>query len=299
MSLSQPKPDWLRVSLPRGEQFNRLKQLFERLELNTVCHHAHCPNMAECWCSGTATLMLLGPTCTRSCRFCSVNSGHPQGVIDPDEPQKVAEAVAQMDLTYVVITMVDRDDLLDGGAEHMAKTLTHIRENSPQVRVEVLVGDFAGSRRDIETVVNIGRPDVFAHNVEVVPSLQHALRDARCSWERSIQTLHQARQAGAKLIKSSLMLGCGETEQEIEIALRELRTAGVDIITIGQYLRPTKKQVAVSRYVHPDQFRQYQQRAQQIGFTYVASGPLVRSSYRAAQAFIDSISIHEAPDLRR
>jgi lipoic acid synthetase len=207
-------------------------------------------------------------------------------VVDANEPAHVAGALAQMDLAYVVLTMVDRDDLPDGGAAHVARTVSSIHERSPELLVETLVGDFAGQTDAIAHVVKEGRPDVYAHNVEVVPSLQRKMRDARCSWDRSLMTLRAAREAGASVTKTSLMVGCGETAQEVEQALTELRSADIDVVTIGQYLQPTPKHAPIVRYVEPAEFEQYQKLGLALGFQYVASGPLVRSSYRAAEAFL-------------
>jgi len=284
------KPDWLRVRLPGGERYNHLKETFRRLDLHTVCEEARCPNVGECWMEGTATLMILGETCTRGCRFCAVNTGNPQGFTDPREPENVGRALGEMDLAYVVLTMVDRDDLLDGGADHVARTVQRIKHYSPELLVETLVGDFQGVRRDVETVVVEGRPDVFAHNVEVVPELQRKMRDARCSWERSMEVLRWAKEAGANYTKSSLMVGCGETEDQVLGSMRRLREDGdVDVLTIGQYLRPSKKHAEVVRYVEPAEFDAWRDAGLEMGFRFVASGPLVRSSYRAAEAFLKGI----------
>lgn len=283
------KPEWLKVRLPGGERYTRIKETFRQLDLHTVCEEARCPNIGECWGEGTATLMILGETCTRGCRFCAVNTGDPGGFADPREPENVGRALAELDLAYVVLTMVDRDDLLDGGAAHVAQTVRRIKHYSPEMLVETLVGDFAGVRRDVETVVVEGRPDVFAHNVEVVPRLQRSMRDVRCSWERSIDVLRWAREAGANVTKSSLMVGCGETEDEVLEAMALLREADVDVLTIGQYLRPTKKHAELVRYVEPAEFDRYRERGLEMGFRFVASGPLVRSSYRAAEAFLTGI----------
>ena len=280
------KPEWLKVRMPGGERHAQLTQTFRKLKLHTVCEEARCPNIGECWREGTATIMILGDVCTRGCRFCAVSSGHPGGVVDEAEPEHVAGALAQMDLAYVVLTMVDRDDLADGGAAHVARTVSAIHARSPELLVETLVGDFAGDERAIETVVQRGQPDVYAHNVEVVPSLQRKMRDARCSWERSLMTLRAARAAGASVTKSSLMVGCGETEAEVHDALAELRAADVSVVTIGQYLRPTPKHAPLVRYVEPAEFDAYRAAGEKLGFQYVASGPLVRSSYRAAEAFL-------------
>ena len=227
--------------------------------------------------------------------LCAVNTGDPGGLVDPREPENTARALGELDLAYVVLTMVDRDDLLDGGAAHVAQTVRRIKAYSPDMLVETLVGDFAGRRRDVETVVRDGNPDVFAHNVEVVPSLQRKMRDARCSWERSMDCLRWAKEAGANITKSSIMVGCGETEDEVYEAMASLQEAEVDVLTFGQYLRPSKKHAEVVRFVEPAEFDRYRDRGLEMGFKYVASGPLVRSSYRAAEAFLRGVLKGVAP----
>jgi len=289
MTLPARKPDWLRVRLPAGPQhdaFQGIKARFRSRGLHTVCEEARCPNIFECWGQGTATVMILGETCTRGCRFCSVHTGKPGGVVDLDEPENTALSLLEMGLAYVVLTMVDRDDLPDGGAGHVAETVRRIKHYSPNLRVETLVGDFAASRSDIQTVVQEGRPDVFAHNVEVVPRLQRSIRDARCSWDRSVDVLVAAKALGSRVTKSSLMVGLGESRDEVIESMRLLREADVDVLTIGQYLRPTKRHAKVERYVEPAEFAEYEQAGLAFGFAFVASGPLVRSSYRAAEAFL-------------
>lgn len=282
----EPKPPWLKVRAPGGETYTFLKHTLRKLELNTVCEEARCPNVGECWNAGTATVMVLGDTCTRGCRFCAVNTGNPKGWVDPREPQHVASAIAELKLRYVVLTMVDRDDLLDGGAGHVAETVRSIHEQSPTVLVEALVSDFVGRHRDIATVVE-SRPDVFAHNLEVVRRMTPRVRDPRCSYDRSLDVLAHAKSlAGARFVKSSLMVGVGETDEELIESMRDLRAAGVDIITLGQYLRPTPKHYPVDRYVSPEQFAEYERVGLDMGFHFVASGPLVRSSYHAAEGFI-------------
>jgi lipoyl synthase len=285
MGSIERKPEWLKVRMPGGEEHARLTETFRRLGLHTVCEEARCPNIGECWREGTATIMILGDVCTRGCRFCAVTTGKPGGLVDEAEPAHVANALSQMNLAYVVLTMVDRDDLRDGGASHVARTVRGIHERCPELLVETLVGDFAGQLGDVATVV-ASQPDVFAHNVEVVPSLQRRMRDARCSWDRSLQTLTAAREAGASVTKTSLMVGCGETAEEVADAMRLLREADVNVLTIGQYLRPTVKHAPVVRYVEPAEFERYQALGVELGFQYVAAGPLVRSSYRAAEAFL-------------
>jgi lipoic acid synthetase len=295
MGLSERKPEWLKVRIPGGDRHAELKATFRRLDLHTVCEEARCPNIGECWREGTATLMILGDVCTRGCRFCAVTSGNPRGVVDHKEPEHVGQALAQMDLAYVVLTMVDRDDLPDGGAAHVASTVQQIRKHCPKLLVETLVGDFAGKLGDVRTVVREGRPDVYAHNVEVVPSLQRRMRDARCSWDRSVESLVAAREAGARVTKTSLMVGCGEEEAEVLAAMQQLQAAGVSVLTIGQYLRPTPKHAPIERYVTPEEFERYREAGLALGFAYVASGPLVRSSYRAAEAFLKGILRREDP----
>jgi lipoic acid synthetase len=238
--------------------------------------------------------MILGETCTRGCRFCSVNTGKPGGLVDPHEPENTALSLAEMGLAYVVVTMVDRDDLNDGGAAHVAKTVRRIKHHSPALRVETLVGDFQGQHDDVRTVVQEGSPDVFAHNVEVVPRLQRAIRDARCSWDRSVGALVAAKELGSSLTKSSLMVGLGEARDEVLESMQLLRDAEVDVLTIGQYLRPTKRHAAVERYVEPAEFADYEHAGVDMGFRFVASGPLVRSSYRAAEVFLTGAFAEEA-----
>jgi lipoic acid synthetase len=296
-ALPRKKPDWLKVRAPGGEQHAKLKATLRRLDLHTVCEEARCPNVGECWGAGTATVMVLGHTCTRGCRFCAVTTGNPRGAVDPREPEHVGRAIASLGLKYVVLTMVDRDDLLDGGADHVARTILSIKERSPDLLVESLVGDFAGRSRDVDTVL-ASRPDVFAHNVEVPRRLTPKIRDQRCSYDRSLDVLRYAKERAASgplrhakeraaggLTKSSIMVGVGETDDEVLETMADLRAVGVDVVTIGQYLRPTEKHAAVERYVTPSQFEAYEAQGKALGFAYVASGPLVRSSYHAAEAF--------------
>ncbi|HTV21034.1 MAG TPA: lipoyl synthase [Polyangiaceae bacterium] len=285
-SPNRGKPQWLKVRAPGGKEYSRLKQTLRKLDLHTVCEEARCPNVGECWSAGTATVMILGDTCTRACRFCAVKTGNPRGGVDPREPEHVARALAELELKYAVLTMVDRDDLLDGGADHVASTVQALKRRRPSMLVETLVGDFRGNHAAIETVVE-ARPDVFAHNLEVTRALTRTIRDARCSYDRSLDVLaHAKRTAPERLTKSSLMVGLGETVDEVLDAMRDLRGAQVDIVTLGQYLRPTPKHAAVERYVSPDEFAMYEREGLKMGFQFVASGPLVRSSYHAAEAFV-------------
>ena len=286
MSRIEPKPPWLKVKAPGGERYANLKQTLRKLDLYTVCEEARCPNVGECWSAGTATIMLLGHTCTRGCRFCAVTTGNPRGAYDPREPEHVARAIAGLDLNYVVLTMVDRDDLIDGGASQVASTVRALRARCPSLLVETLVGDFRGRMSDVDVVLE-SRPDVFAHNVEVVRRITKRIRDQRCEYDLTLGVLRHAKErAPERFVKSSIMVGIGETNDEVLETLRDLRAAGVDIVTLGQYLRPTPKHAEVARYVTPEEFRSYEQYAQEIGFAFVASGPLVRSSYHAAEGFV-------------
>ncbi|MBM4397882.1 MAG: lipoyl synthase [Deltaproteobacteria bacterium] len=281
---SRPRlPDWLRVRLPGGGPAADTTRRLRRLGLHTVCEEARCPNQGECWGAGTATLMILGDTCTRACRFCAVRTGNPRRALDAGEPEAAARAVAEAGLRYVVLTSVDRDDLPDGGAAHFAATVRAIRAAVPEVLVEVLAPDYLGA--DLRTVLAAG-PRVFAHNVEVVPRLAPCVRDRRASWDRSIECLRQAREVAPAIpTKSSLMVGLGEEPDEVLDALHALRGAGVAIVTIGQYLRPSARHHPVARYVPPGEFAEIEAIARGMGFEFVAAGPLVRSSYRAAELF--------------
>lgn len=280
------KPPWLKVKAPRGERYVRLKETLRSLDLHTVCEEAHCPNLGECWGQGTATVMLLGHTCTRGCRFCAVTTGNPRGAVDPREPRHTARAIAELGLKYVVLTMVDRDDLVDGGAAHVAATVRAIREHGAHPLVETLTGDFGGRRPDIMTVL-AAEPEVFAHNIEVTRALTPRVRDRRCSYDLSLDVLRYAKeQAPRSLVKTSLMVGIGEDDTEVLETLAELRDVGVDMVTIGQYLRPSPKHAEVQRYVSPDEFAEYEREGLALGLPYVVAGPLVRSSYHAAEAFV-------------
>lgn len=286
-----PKPDWLKVPIPAGPTVASLEKVLRDRQLHTVCEEARCPNMGECWASGTATFMVLGDTCTRGCRFCAVKT-HSQGApVDPDEPAKVAEACIAMGLKYVVLTMVDRDDLPDGGAAHVAATIRAIKNQKPDLLVEALVGDWladdpAATERQIATVLE-GGADVYAHNVETVLRLTPRVRDHRCSYVRSLATLRTAKKLRPDIVtKSSLMLGLGETEREVDQAMDDLREYEVDVVTFGQYLRPTMLHLPVKEHVTPARFKALEQRALTKGFLYVASGPLVRSSYKAAEFYL-------------
>jgi len=287
--LAERKPEWLRVRPPGGESYTRLKGLLRTLDLHTVCEEAHCPNVWECWGGGTATIMLMGDLCTRGCRFCAVKSGNPRGLLDVDEPRKVADALADLGLTYVVLTSVDRDDLADGGASHFARTIREIKARNPEVLVEALIPDFQGDLEAVRTVVEAG-PDVLDHNLETVRRLQGVARDRRANYEQSLAVLRGAKAMRPSLFtKSSLMLGLGETREEILEAMRDLRANGVDLLTLGQYLRPSEWHLSVQEYVSPEAFDGLRAAGEELGFAYVAAGPLVRSSYRAGEFFLEKV----------
>lgn len=290
-----PKPEWLKVRAPGGDRYHELKRTLRENDLYTVCEEARCPNVGECWREGTATVMLLGDTCTRGCRFCAVTTGNPRGAVDGREPEHVARAIARMGLSYVVMTMVNRDDLLDGGAEHVANTVRRLRELRSDILIETLVGDFQGHTSAIDAVVD-GAPDVFAHNVEVVRSLSREIRDVRCGYDQTLAVLGRAKERARIVTKSSIMVGLGEREEEVHETLRDLRDAGVDVVTIGQYLRPTPRHAEVKRFVTPQEFEEYARVGHELGITYVASGPLVRSSYKAAEVFLKSMLRGEGRD---
>lgn len=280
-----PKPGWLKVPLPGGEGYTRLKTLARELNLHTVCEEARCPNVGECWKGdhATMTLMVLGDECTRRCRFCAVKTVERAAPPDPDEPEHVGRAIAEMNVAYVVITSVDRDDLPDGGAGHYAACVRSIREKSPKTIVETLIPDYTGA--PLASLME-ARPDVLAHNVEVVDRLQRKIRDPRCSFDRSLTTLAEAKRLDADVFtKSSIMLGLGETQDEVKDAMQRLRDTGVEFLTLGQYLRPSPNHAPVREYVEPERFFELERLGREMGFEYVASGPLVRSSYKAGEFF--------------
>jgi len=285
----EAKPEWLTVLPPGSANYDELKGLLRNLNLHTVCEEAHCPNIHECWGGGTATLMLMGEVCSRACRFCMVTPGRPSGALDENEPEHVAFALSQMNLSYVVLTSVDRDDLPDGGAAHFARTIRLIKEQCPEMRVEVLIPDFQNDLDSLRVVVE-GRPDVVAHNLETTLSLTPRVRDPRANYWQSLSVLRSIKKLNRRTYtKSSIMVGLGETQEELEIAFMHLRDADVDFLTIGQYLRPSARHLPVVEFVHPDVFAKYKELGEEMGFKYVASGPLVRSSYRAGELFIDSV----------
>ncbi len=275
------KPEWLRVRVRGGPTFEKVRGIVHQHRLATVCEEAKCPNMSECWSSGTATIMLLGDVCTRACRFCAVNTGNPRGWLDPDEPDNTARSVQLMGLKYVVLTSVNRDDLPDGGAGHYAACVRRVKELNPGTAVEALTPDFLGALEDVETVVDSGI-EVFAQNVETVRRLTHPVRDPRAGYEQTLAVLaHAKRHRPDVLTKTSLMLGLGESDEEILACMDDLRAAQVDILTFGQYLQPTAHHYPIDRYVTPDEFERYRRWGLEKGFLEVVSGVFVRSSYRA------------------
>jgi lipoyl synthase len=281
----ETKPKWLRVKLAQTPEYKKVKSLVREHSLSTVCEEAKCPNISECWSHGTATIMLMGSICTRACRFCSVDTGNPKGWLDKDEPKKSAHTVSVMNLDYVVLTSVDRDDLPDGGAAHYAEAITEIKSVSPKTKVEALTPDFSGDHDAIDVLLASG-VDVFAQNVETVERLTHPVRDPRAGYWKTIDVLKYAKEKRSGVItKTSLMLGLGETAEEIYQTMDDLRQANVDVLTLGQYLRPTKNHLPVIEYVTPEAFNHYREVGLKKGFFEVASGPMVRSSYRADRIF--------------
>ncbi|KAI1442778.1 Lipoate synthase [Annulohypoxylon stygium] len=290
-------PEWLKTPIPAGnDNYKQIKKDLRGLGLHTVCEEARCPNISECWGgsnknAATATIMLMGDTCTRGCRFCSVKTNRNPAPLDPHEPEHVAEALARWGLGYVVLTNVDRDDLADGGAHHFAETIRKIKAKKPSLLVEALTGDFMGDMEMVKVVADSGL-DVYAHNMETVEGLTPYVRDRRATFRQSLKVLEHVKKVRGDqgiITKTSFMLGLGEQEQELTDALKELRNVGCDVVTFGQYMRPTKRHLKVEKYVTPDEFKMWEQRALDMGFMYVASGPLVRSSYKAGEAFIENV----------
>jgi len=302
-------PSYLKTSIPTGASFNKIKKDLRGLGLHTVCEEARCPNIGDCWGGtdgatpeeskrgATATIMLMGDTCTRGCRFCSVKTSKNPPPLDPHEPENTAEAISRWGLGYIVLTSVDRDDLVDSGAHHFAETIRKIKQKAPQILVEALTGDMAGNLDHVSVVAKSGL-DVYAHNIETVEALTPFVRDRRATFRQSLGVLKRAKQEGVRVTKTSIMLGVGETEDQVMDALRELRKVDVDVVTFGQYMRPTKKHMKVDRYVEPVEFNRWKQIAEDMGFLYVASGPLVRSSYKAGEYFIENVLRNKGAEKR-
>ncbi|KAF5196094.1 Lipoyl synthase protein [Thalictrum thalictroides] len=290
-----PKPKWMKENIPGGSKYAKIKKKLRELKLHTVCEEAKCPNLGECWSGGetgtaTATIMILGDTCTRGCRFCNVKTSRTPPPPDPNEPSNVAEAIASWGLDYVVITSVDRDDLVDQGSSHFAETVQKLKILKPNILIEALVPDFRGDLSCVEKVSKSGL-DVFAHNIETVEELQSVVRDHRANFKQSIEVLKRAKDYApvGTLTKTSIMLGCGETPDQVVRTMEKVRDAGVDVMTFGQYMRPSKRHMPVSEYVTPEAFEQYRILGMDMGFRYIASGPMVRSSYKAGEFYIKSM----------
>jgi lipoyl synthase len=282
---ARPKPPWLKARFPHGERYAAVRETVRTHALATVCEESMCPNIGECWSNGTATLMVMGAVCTRSCQFCAVDTGNPRGWLDPEEPENCAASVELMGLKYVVLTSVDRDDLEDGGAQHYAECVRAIKRRRPETIVEALTPDFAGRLDDVQTVLDSG-VDVFAQNLETVERLTRRVRDPRAGYAQTLRVLQFAKDAQPKVVtKTSLMVGLGETEDEVVRTMDDLAARRIDIVTFGQYLRPTVNHLPVERYVTPEEFERYRTIGLARGFLEVVSGPLVRSSYRAERAF--------------
>jgi lipoic acid synthetase len=281
------KPDWLKIRPPQGERYVELKNVSKTLGLATVCEEARCPNIGECWAGGTATFMVMGEVCTRGCRFCAVKTGNPNGWLDHEEPQKLANVISKARWEYVVLTSVDRDDLPDGGASHFARCVTSIKEVNPDIMVEVLIPDFQGQEDPLRALLE-SNPEVVAQNIETVERLTHPVRDRRAGYQQTMTLLQRVKSWRPDIFtKSSIMLGLGETDEEVRECMADLRSHGVDILTLGQYLQPTHKHLPVQRFIPPEKFKEWQHIAEEeFGFLYCASGPLVRSSYRAAEFFM-------------
>jgi len=292
MQRGRRKPDWLKSRPPSGSRFTEIKSTLRDRDLHTVCEEANCPNMGECWSGedgpGTATFMLMGDRCSRGCNFCDVETGGMEA-LDPDEPANVADAVAEIGLDYVVLTSVDRDDLADGGSAHFAETIRAIKRRDPEILVETLIPDFQGDPEAIDRIIE-AEPDVIAHNVETVERLQWPVRDRRAGYEQSLSVLERVSDESDVYTKTSLMLGVGEYDHEIYRTLSDLREADVDVVTLGQYLQPSRSHLDVFDYVHPDAFETWRRVAEEeLGFLYCASGPMVRSSYKAGELFVDAV----------
>lgn len=282
---SQRKPPWLRVKVGGGQKYKAVQATVKEHKLATVCEESHCPNIGECWNHGTATIMLMGAVCTRACKFCAVDTGNPNGWLDSQEPANAARSVALMELDYVVLTSVDRDDLADGGAAHYAACVKAIKRRCPGTAVEALTPDFSGNEADVATVVTSGL-DVFAQNIETVERLTHVVRDQRAGYQQTLDVLANAKRIAPQVLtKSSIMVGIGETDAEIAQCMQDLRDHQVDLLTLGQYLRPTANHLSVDRWVEPAQFETFRELGLSMGFMEVAAGPLVRSSYRADRIF--------------
>lgn len=290
MKQKPENPQWLRIKLTTNENFIAIKNTLKQHNLHTVCESAHCPNISECWNTGTATFMLMGDTCTRACKFCAVKTGNPMKKLDIDEPKKLAFALGEIGLfDYVVLTSVNRDDLEDGGASHFAECIKGIKKYYPEIIIEVLIPDFNGDTTALRKIVD-AKPEVVAHNIETVERLQKMARDPRASYNQSLKVLENVKKMNSGIYtKSSVMLGLGEKDEEVIKAMKDLRAINVDILTIGQYLRPTDWHIPITEFVEHQKFEYFKQKAVELGFLFCASGPLVRSSYKAGELFMRNI----------
>jgi|UniRef100_A0A7C6AA69 lipoic acid synthetase len=276
------KPNWLKITLPQGSTYNKIRAIVKEYNLHTVCEQARCPNIGKCWAGRTVTFMILGDTCTRNCKFCAVKTGNPKGIVDKEEPKRVAQAVKNLALNYVVITSVTRDDLTDGGASIFAQTIKQTRKLNPNTKIEVLIPDFAGSSQALKTVL-LAKPDVLAHNLETVARLTPLVRDKRANYQTSLNILRLSKDTNPDIpTKSGIMVGLGEEEEEVKKTMLDLKMVGTEIITIGQYLKPSPNNWEVGNYISPEKFQEFRQYGKALGFRQVLAGPLVRSSLRFA-----------------
>ena len=284
------KPEWLKIKLVKNENFSGIKETLQKHKLHTVCESAHCPNISECWNGGTATFMLMGDVCTRGCKFCAVKTGNPMKELDKDEPRKLAQAIAEIKLfDYVVLTSVNRDDLEDGGSSHFAECIKEVKKSYSEIIVEVLIPDFKGDINSLKKIVD-AKPEVIAHNIETVERLQRKVRDPRASYKQSLGVLENIKKLNPNIYtKSAIMLGFDESDEEVIQSMNDLREVGCQLLTIGQYLRPSGWHLPIAKFVEPAKFRYFEQKALELGFLYCASGPFVRSSYRAGELFLKNV----------
>lgn len=290
------KPQWLKIKLTTNDNFANIKNTLKQYNLHTVCESAHCPNISECWSTGTATFMLMGDTCTRACKFCAVKTGNPMKRLDADEPKNLAKALSEIKLfDYVVLTSVNRDDLEDGGSSHFAECIKEIKKEYPEIIVEVLIPDFRGDIEALKKIID-AKPEVIAHNIETIERLQRKVRDVRANYKQSLEVLQNVKKMNPKIYtKSSIMLGLGETDEEVMQAMKDLRVINVDILTLGQYLRPSDWHIPMSYFVEPSKFEYFRQKSLELGFLFCASGPFVRSSYKAGELFMKNRLMNNKP----
>lgn len=284
------KPEWLKIKLVKNDNFSGIKDTLNKYNLHTVCESAHCPNISECWSGGTATFMLMGDVCTRGCKFCAVKTGNPMKQLDKDEPKKLAQAIAEIKLfEYVVLTSVNRDDLEDGGASHFAECIKEVKKQYPEIIIEVLIPDFKGDINSLKKIVD-AKPEVIAHNIETVERLQKKIRDPRANYKQSLSVLENVKKLNPKIYtKSAIMVGIGETDDEIIQSMKDLKGVGCQLLTIGQYLRPSSWHIPINNFISPEKFKFYEEKAKELGFLYCASGPFVRSSYKAGELFVKNL----------